>query len=117
MPRQTEVNSMGYNIRTKLFKAKGFDEKLYHANKAIVFYAKDEQNFTTGYMDFDGIRRKVVRGSISTLELHEGDVNTDDKIEYGGQVFNIESITFDDLNIQKGVRKRVRCKTIINLVR
>lgn len=116
MARDIRTRQGDYYDRNKYYKRiKGTQEMEKIASG--IFYSKDKlaMTFTPTYVNgkLKHVRAEVV---ITTKDI-VSDLEVDDYVEYGGEIFRVEKIIADDLNENKKFSNRPRFETEITLVK
>ena len=116
MARDTRCKQNDFYDRNKYYKRiKGTQEK--EEIPSGIFYSKDKQAMTFTPVIVNG-KLKHVRAEVTIITKDiVSDLEVDDFVEYGGELFRVEKIIADDLNENKKFSNRPRFDTEITLVK
>lgn len=120
MGRNTSSNITGFHVRAKIYPKITKDEDILRHNMAgKVFYAKDYTQTKKSRIELgEVITRNRDEIAICTVDLKEGDIDVDFKVEYGGKIYLVNDFDMNSVNIQNETRSRNHDTfTVIKLVR
>lgn len=116
MARDVRTNQKDFFDRNKYYKRIEGTQKFEEIPRGI-FYSKDVVAMTTTPVIVNGkVKDKRYEVVIVTQDI-VSDLEVDDMVEYGGEMFRVEKIIADDLNENKKFSTRPRFETQITLVK